>query len=319
MNWVKKLHVSLGAVVYIHRGRIYFEPKEYSPMNLWGKIVPRRSICYLLIMVPSCAGMGLYLYIDHQTRYDGLFQVVFLDVGQGTGVYIKTPSGKELIYDIGPRMGSLRSLEQFRPWHDRSIDYLIGSHADSDHVGMMPRMIDSYTIGQIVLGPGNRDTALYKRIQGGEQYQNNRYVSRNDTWVIDAHTYLRVLHPEIGTATSANDDSLVIMVHMGDVQLLLTGDISKTVEQQLIKRYGQYLNSDLLLVSHHGSQTSSDIDFVRTVSPILAVVSAGKDNRYGHPHRSVTSVFEQLGIRLERTDERGSIHVVSDGKHLLLQ
>lgn len=276
--------------------------------------------------IPAILGYTLVLitiqgWYEWTHRYDGLLQFVVLSAGQGTAVYIRTPNGVELLYDTGPTTETLRELGSFRPFYDRSLDYVIASHADLDHIGMLPRMLRSYQIDRVIVGPGTRDDSpLFETVfTEVEQYSSKEIWHQGDVKVIDEKTYLEVLHPEVTETASGNDESLVLLLHHGNHLFLLTGDISRTVERQLVRQYGSRLDSDVFLVSHHGSRTSSDETFIRAVSPEVAIVSAGPDNRYGHPHQQVTDRFATLGVPVLRTDQVGSIKVLSNGQSLLVQ
>ena len=156
------------------------------------------------------------LYTESK-RFDGLFQFVVLDVGQGSSVYIKTAEGIEILYDTGPEMATLRSLEKFRPWYDRSVDYVIMSHADQDHIGALPDILDAYRVGALVSGPGYRDSELVQII---EKRADKEVITR-EVWqqghrvVLDAYTTVAVLHPPSQESESGNDESLVLLVSHG--------------------------------------------------------------------------------------------------------
>lgn len=242
-------------------------------------------------------------------------EFVLLDVGQGMGVYVHTPQGRELLVDVGPTTQTLRSLEQLRSWYDRHIDFVVGTHADMDHVGILGEIVGRYRVGTVVLGPGVRDADAYR-----ETYvalETTRRYSRGDAWVVGPHSYVRVLHPSGATYSSGNDDSLVLQLVYGDTRFLITGDISKSVEEELVDVYGASLRSDVLVVSHHGSQTSTSPLFVSVVDPEYAVIPVGSDNRYGHPHQVTLDTLESQGVIVLRTDTMGNIVLYSDGEQVL--
>lgn len=282
----------------------------------WKVVIQRwqtHRMLWLALAVAGCVGLAHWYWTAH--RYDGLLQFVVLDVGQGTGIYIKTPSSKEILYDTGPTTQSLRQLERYRHFFDRSIDVVIGSHADADHVGMVPRIMDSYEVNTLVLGPGERESALFTKIHA---YEVTTW-HQGDKVVLDTDLYLEVLHPAREEKKSGNNESLVVILNHLDNKFLLTGDIDRNTELRLVEQYGHRLNSDVLLVSHHGSRSSSGEKFIQTVLPRLAVISAGKDNRYGHPHNDVLDTLRRYEIPVVRTDQMGNVHILSDGRNLLVQ
>lgn len=266
--------------------------------------------CVWLVL---CAGLGAQFVPARDQDTQLVFAV--LDVGQGSGAYVRTGLGTELVIDTGPTLQTLRALEGMRPWYDRSLDYVIASHADMDHMGIMAQMVSRYHLSKVVLGPGVRDSAAYREA----------YLSAHTTrrWhegamqVLGPYTYLRVLHPGARTYHSGNDESLVLQIVHGETRFLLTGDISRSVEEDLVERYGDSLRSDVLVVSHHGSKTSTSPLFVSTVNPRYALISLGEENSYGHPHQETLSTLAQAGVEVMRTDLEGDIVLYSNGRELL--
>ncbi len=260
------------------------------------------------------------LYYESK-RFDGVLQFVVLDVGQGTGVYIKTPSGVEILYDVGAERKTLRALEKFRPWYDRSLDYVIASHADQDHIGALPDVLDAYRVEKVVMGPGSRESDLLAMVNKRvDHYQIEREIwYQGKSIIIDEETVLHVLHPRIEEQSSGNDDSLVLLLSHGDKQFLLTGDISAEVEKDLVAYYRESLDVEVLLASHHGSKSSSALEFLQATSPAVCIISAGEANRYGHPHQEVLSRARTLGISILETSREGSVRLLSDGSRLVLE
>lgn len=251
------------------------------------------------------------------------FRIVALDVGQGSAIYIETHNGIELVLDTGPSMNILRQLQTYRNALDRTIDYLIISHIDMDHMAMAPVLLHRYNIIHFVTTIDESTNGLYTHTVDALQESNSRIITPEPgtRQVIDVDTYIEYLWPyssDLNTL-SKNDSSLVVRVVHKNVSMLYTGDISLSVEQKLIAMYGDALGSDILFVSHHGSKTSTGYDFVRAVNPTYAVIQSGADNRYGHPHENTLNTLQQLQIPILRNDLLGNIEFITDGENLLVQ
>lgn len=271
----------------------------------WGRIIA--SICLCGVLVFAWLSFG----------YRDISRVVFLDVGQGSGAYIRTSDGFEMLIDSGETNKTLRSLSRFRiPW-DRYIDIAIASHADKDHVGMFPEIIRRYDIRTVISTPYASDkngpyTALEYEVaqRAGEVY----FPQMGKRYALAPHLSIVFLHPFYNEqGLSDNDASLVFILEHHDIRFLFTGDISRTIERQLVQQYGSELESDVLVVAHHGSRNSSDPTFIHTVSPRYAVISAGKDNLYGHPHAETLQMLSNVGTYILRTDSLGNIEFVISG------
>ena len=257
--------------------------------------------------VCMCGLVLLVVYFAVDTRQG--FRFVALDVGQGSGTYIRTDSGKEVVIDGGQNAQFIRSLSEERVFYDRYIDMVILSHPDADHMGGFPELIKKYDIGLFVHNGETSDSGLYQEVQ---QRLNDRRVRQHITktgeeLLQEQDLKIQVLHPGVHFSKERNDNSIVIRVEYKQYSFLVTGDIGKEVEREIAQKYKNFIDVDVLVVAHHGSKTSSDYDFVKQTSPQYAVISAGKDNRYGHPHRDVLAVYEKLKIPVVRTDESGSI------------
>lgn len=238
-------------------------------------------------------------------------KVVILDVGQGSGAYIKSPEGYEILLDSGETNKTLRSLSKFRPVWDRHINLLVGSHPDKDHIGMFPEIIKRYVV----------DGYVHSGKQGGagpQQVILELLEQKNiPELLFDAGSrielsrglLLTVLHPDLSETQdlSDNEGSLVILLEYGSRKFLFMGDVSEKIERELIRRYGELLDVDVLVLGHHGSKTSSSEEFLRHTTPLYGVISSGLDNRYGHPHDVVLDHLQREGIGILRTDEVGNI------------
>jgi competence protein ComEC len=258
------------------------------------------------------------------TQPDGYLHVYFLDIGQGDGIFIQTPSGRQVLVDGGIESGRLfNQLSAVMPFWDRSIDLVVLSHPDADHMGAQLALAERYQIAQTVVSEvtvEHRDGRPWLAAMAGApvavQWQGG-WLDLGDgvalwtLWPWDAEQMRRTAVPD----DDKNEQSLVMKLVYGDFSVLLTGDAGVAVERLLVRQNAP-ITAQVLKAGHHGSRSSTSPDFVEAVNPLVSVIQVG-ENRYGHPH---PDVLEALGGRLIlRNDEHGRIHVWSDGRQMWIE
>jgi competence protein ComEC len=247
-----------------------------------------------------------------------VLKVTFLDIGQGDSIFIEAPSGRQMLIDGGKNRSVIRQLSKVMPWYDRTIDVVLATHPDADHIGGLPDILARYQAGLIVESSvkdeGGEDSAAFEKASAEEGAQ-RLVAERGQIIDLGKGVYLEILFPDRAVPTiETNTGSVVARLVYGDTSFMLTGDSPKAIEEYLIRLDGDALESDVLKAGHHGSRTSSDISFLGFVSPEYGVYSRGCDNSYGHPHDEVKETFARLGIPTLDTCEEGNITFVSDGK-----
>jgi len=257
----------------------------------------------------------------------GFLEVVFFDIGEGDSIFIETPQRHQILIDGGPTSAILEKLVDEMPFFDRTIDLIILTHPEKDHLFGLLEVLKRYKVKNILWTGIIRETAEWqewKRLiekegaeikitQSGQKIifpvVQNSYDRGNFGQLV-----LNILFPsenlEGHVLKDSNDTSIVAKLVFREISFLFTGDITKRAEKGLM------VDSDVLKVAHHGSKSSSGSDFLEAVSPEIAVISAGKDNRYGHPHQEVLETLERYGITVLRTDRNGDIKIISDGSNL---
>ena len=249
---------------------------------------------------------------------DGLV-VAFLDIGQGDAIFIEAPNGTQVLLDGGANKKVLSELAAIMPFHDRSIDMVIASHPDQDHIGGLPSVLARYQVG-MVMDPGlEHDTAAYRELERMVEEKNiERVIARRGQIVwLDDGVYLEILFPDRDPAGwDTNDASIVARLVYGDTSFMLTGDSPQKIERYLVGLEGDNLASDVLKLGHHGSKTSTSEVFLGFVSPAYTIISAGRENQYGHPHKEVLELVGRFGIPILATYERGTVVVRTDGTHI---
>ena len=245
-------------------------------------------------------------------------EVVFFDVGQGDSIFIETPSGFQVLIDGGPDLTVLEKLGEEMSFYDRTIDLLILTHPDRDHLFGLLEVLKRYEIKNILWTGIVKDTAEWKEWKRliGEEGANIIIAEAGQEIILSENIYLSILYPfeslEGQETKYTNDTSIVAELVFNNVSFLFTGDISKKIEKQLST------DSDVLKIAHHGSKTSTSLEFLEIVSPELAVISVG-ENSWGHPNPEVLSNLEEFGIDILITKELGDIKIVSDGNNFSIK
>jgi competence protein ComEC len=209
------------------------------------------------------------------------------------------------------------------PFYDRSIDVLVATHPDEDHIGGLSDVLETYRVGIVFRTVAMAETGSYdafSALSAAEPGGREVYAARGHVIDLGGGVLLRVLFPEVGVlGGESNAGSMVTQVIFGETRFLLTGDAPRAVETYLTARDQGTLASDVLKAGHHGSRTSSAETFVRMVDSTHVVISAGEDNSYGHPHQEVLDVFRSIGAEVMGTYERGTIVFESDGEEVVVR
>ncbi len=252
---------------------------------------------------------------------DGL-AVYFLDVGQGDAIFIQAENGNQVLIDGGQNKAVIQELSKVMPFYDRSIDLVIETHPDSDHIGGLVDVLKRYSVGLVMESGVESDSAEYQELTKILEQKNIKTILAYEGMRINLSedVYLSILFPITDVSNwDPNDASIVAKLVYGDTSFLLTGDSPQKIEKYLASVDPEGLDVDVLKVGHHGSKTSSSEIFIGYTSPEYAVISVGKDNRYGHPHQEVLDILNKFGVQILRTDEMGTITFKSDGENVSLK
>ena len=249
-------------------------------------------------------------------RGSGFLEVDFFDIGQGDAIFFEGPNGEQILIDGGPDSTILEKLGKEMGYFDRRVDIVVATHPDKDHVGGLMDVLKYYNVGEVwigVLENYNFSQSEFLRVLEKRKIP-VKYIKTGDNFNF-GELKISVFNPSPKEKLKDNESSAVLKILYGGVSFLLTADITVNVEKKLIKSEKNALDSDILKVAHHGSKTSTSEDFLKSVSPEIAIIQVGQGNSYGHPHQSVLERFEKFGIPFFRTDENGDIEIISDGKN----
>src|SRR3989339_119725 len=252
---------------------------------------------------------------------DSQLKVYFFDVGQGDAVLIRTPSRQNVIIDGGPDNVLAAKLGQALPFYDRTVDLMILTHPHDDHLVGLIQVLEKYQVKQILYTGALQPTDNYlKWLQVIKDKGLNLKIARAGQNFVFGQAELNIICPVDDLTNqqmeNLNNSSIVSRLVYGQISFLFTGDLEQAGEEEILGLSGVSLNSQVIKIGHHGSETSSGEEFLRAVSPDYAVISVGRDNKFGHPSRRIIKRLQRLGTEILRTDELGDVVFVTGGTDL---
>lgn len=274
----------------------------------------RELILIVLVVSNLLVWAAVYSRIPGKT-----LKVYFLDVGQGDAIFIETPSRRQVLIDGGKNKKVVSQLGRIMPFGDKSLDIIIATHPDADHIGGLPEVVNRYKVELFIEPQVESENDLDNELDVRLEKKNIETLVAKRGQVIDFGDGVRltILFPDRDVSTwETNDASIVARLDYGESSFLLTGDSPLKVESILIGLDKNMLDVDVLKAGHHGSRTSTSLSFAQATSPEYAVISAGADNTYGHPHQEVLNILKQVGSKIKSTAESGTIKFETDGQFL---
>jgi competence protein ComEC len=275
----------------------------------------------------TAAGAGLALimvsfYIPPGWNSHGQMKVVFIDVGQGDSILIKTPGGKFILIDGGGNqfydVGRLKLLPYLHRCGINKLLMVVNTHPDIDHLGGLEPVLASTSVKYLAVPAGLDQAPEYSRLKKSKA---EKFVPLKAGQIIklEDNCFIKVLLPVNQTyaLNNFNNQSLVLLLEYGQFRLLLTGDIeTEAINHLLVSPPGP---CTVVKIPHHGSRNSLSEPLYDITRPVYAVITAGRNNSFGHPHIEVTNTLESKGINILRTDRNGAITMTTDGQHLKVQ
>ncbi len=334
---IAPLSVQAVILIYIGIAGLFLIPLLRSPSGLLGPVVSLPSmsmpsgrrmltswpVVVGLVIMTATAGIGAAApYISHEEQ----LTVHVLDVGQGDSILIESPTGRRVLIDGGPNGTLLQQrLAEQLPWWSRRIDVVILTHPSADHLIGLTESLRRYDVG-FVMDPQLESSTIYGRQWAAALRERADLTvvraERGTALDLGGGARLELLHPPpdrpFDTATEHDDNSVVAKLSYEDVSFLFTADIYSPGEKFLLDS-GVDLDATVLKVAHQGSRYSSSEEFLQAVSPRVAVISAGEDNRFGHPHPETLERLESLpsAPTVLRTDKHGTVTLRTDGRALV--
>lgn len=270
----------------------------------------------ICLLFTSCAGITDETDV---TTSDELI-VHYIDVGQGDSILIQFPEDKVALIDGGTREAGDKLVSYIESLGLKRIDYLIATHPHEDHIGGLPAVIRNFEIGKVFMPNKTANTKIFEELLNEIENKGLKItiVKGFETIFNDNNLEFVTLGPLKDSYSNTNDYSIVTRIEYANNSFLFTGDIEAEAELDLIEEDFN-LKADVLKVAHHGSNTSSTVEFLEEVAPNYAVISLGKDNPYGHPHKEVLERLNSVGSKILRTDELGDIVIKCDGNNITVE
>lgn len=242
-------------------------------------------------------------------------RVHFIDVDQGDSILIES-DGKYMLVDAGENDQGKVVVDYLNSVGVTKLDYIIGTHPHSDHIGGMDDVLDAFKVDKAILPNTTYDTKTYKSVLEGIAEQNTEtiWAEVGNTYTL-GNTSFMIIAPAKDDYTDPNDWSVGIKLVCGESSFVMVGDAEAGAEKDILAT-GVDVEADVLKCGHHGSSTSTCKEFLKAVNPTYAIISCGVDNKYGHPHVEVVARLEDDDVIYYRTDELGTIIASTDGKNI---
>ena len=273
----------------------------------------------------------LALVLAGSSASDDKLHLISCDVGQGDAI-LAVYKGNQILIDGGPDRRVLDCLAKYMPFWDKKIELVILTHPQDDHYGGLIEVFRSYEVGTFVANQVDSSTAGYRVLKNLVEASGVRVVNpTNNTSFRLGLLYLDIVNPSITLASDnkektdegvlgafttkkdLNDYSVVAILSLGEFDALLTGDIGPNLIPEILAR-GEIKDVEYIKVPHHGSKNGLTQELLERSKPDVAVISAGKNNRYGHPHQEVVDMLNNSNIKIFGTYDDGDIEVITDGE-----
>jgi competence protein ComEC len=264
----------------------------------------------LLFFVFLLIFVGAYFY----NQIEEQLEISFIDVGQGDASLVQTPFGQNILIDGGPDEKVLFELsELLAPW-DRTIDLLILTHPHDDHVSGLMSVLQKYRVKNVIHTGVYSDNPVYQEYQAIIKSQNIALINNKINFIkLGDNCNLLFLYPQADISgqvlSNLNNTSIVVQLDCLDKKVLFMGDAELEVENFLLANDFE-LDSDIIKIGHHGSDTSSSLNFLEEVNPQIAVISLGDDNKFGHPSQRVINRLQRLNLDIYQTNIVGTINFI---------
>ncbi len=276
-------------------------------------VIQEKNKIRILIVLFSITVI-IWVFVFKEAKQSDVLEIDFFDIGQGDAIFIETGDNKQMLIDAGPSNVILDKLGKEMAFYDRYIDLVILTHPEHDHINGLIEVIKRYDVGAIITTGVVRDTNQYKEwVKIIEQKNIPIYIAQLGGEIdFGNNIKMDILYPFESLISqkisNTNNSSIVGKLVYRDFEVLLTGDIEKSIERKLINS-GLNLQADILKVPHHGSKTSSSKEFLKAVDSLINIIQAGKDNKYGHPHQEVLERMANVFV----TGQIGNLKILTDG------
>lgn len=275
-----------------------------------------KKVIFILSLILFSTGVLFFFF--YLNFYDGKLHLVVCDVGQGDAIFVRTPSGADVLIDGGPDKSVLSCLGNHMPFWDKTIEVVILTHPDADHITGMVDVIKRYNVNALFTQPNPGKTDIYKLFirELAEKKLSAKFVKAGDVLKMPDGIEFHIISPQSSqpdpgaNSSSLNAYSVILKLKYGKFSALLTGDAGSEVQDRIAEAAGDV---DVLKVPHHGSKTGMSDYYLSVIKPEIGLISVGVNNRYGHPSQISLDFLRSHNVRVYRTDQNGEVEILSDG------
>lgn len=254
---------------------------------------------------------------DYINTNNALLKVHYLDVGQGDSIFIELPNNETMLIDAAESYQSEKIINYLKNLNYQKIDYVIGTHPHTDHIGGLKDIINTFEIGKIYMPKVVSTTKTYESLLMTIKDKNLIInTAKAGTSIIDTDALkINILAPNNSTYTELNNYSVVTKITYGTTKFLFMGDAEKLSENEIKEN----VIADVIKIGHHGSNTSSSIDFIKKVNAKYGIISVGLNNKYNLPKEETITNWENSGTKIYLTSINGTITAISDGTNIKIE
>ena len=254
---------------------------------------------------------------DYINTNNDLLKVHYLDVGQGDSIFIELPNNETMLIDAAESYQSENIINYLKNLNYQKIDYVIGTHPHTDHIGGLKNIINTFEIGKIYMPKVVSTTKTYESLLMTIKNKNLKInTAKAGTSIIDTDALkINILAPNNSTYTELNNYSVVTKITYGTTKFLFMGDAEKLSENEIKEN----VTADVIKIGHHGSNTSSSIDFIKKVNAKYGIISVGLNNKYNLPKEETITNWENSGTKIYLTSTNGTIRASSDGTNIKIE
>lgn len=254
---------------------------------------------------------------DYINTNNDLLKVHYLDVGQGDSIFIELPNNETMLIDAAESYQSENIINYLKNLNYQKIDYVIGTHPHTDHIGGLKDIINTFEIGKIYMPKVVSTTKTYENLLMAIKEKNLKInTAKAGTSIIDTDALkINILAPNNSTYTELNNYSVVTKITYGTTKFLFMGDAEKLSENEIKEN----VTADVIKIGHHGSNTSSSIDFIKKVNAKYGIISVGLNNKYNLPKEETITNWENSGTKIYLTSINGTITAISDGTNIKIE
>lgn len=295
-------------------------------MKILKSTTHRGSILGIILILFLLAGCSLTIETQAgpPISEESFLKVHFIDVGQGDATLIQQinqDNTYNMLIDAGNNGDGGYLVEYLKDQGVKTLDYIIGTHPHSDHIGGLDDVIKGFQVGAIIMPKVMANTRTFEEVMEAVSDKGLSITSPvPGTSYPLGEAEFTILAPNSDDYASLNDYSIANRIVFGSNSFIFTGDAEALSEEEILNNFNKRdLASDVFKLAHHGSSTSNTEDFLEAINPSYGIISCGQDNSYGHPHREIMAQLKARNILVFRTDLHGTIVINSDGKDISIE